>query len=376
VVAQVENAAAVPKLPKSASVLMSQRKESTAVTDADPSVVERDLLLTQLSALHGNLIRDFMRENEIAPLSGRKEELVDRIRAALVGNDVTWQGLIEYLDRVEPFNKQHVTLYRFVGDAGPDYASADAVKALLDKHGLADVWANRLPLAAPEDLTLSSVGFDDDTLEIYAIGRRTYPERRREREAEISLGPQFETRVYENVAIRSWVRLLWNIPSGHASLQISQLPRQSLYDDVRADFDALIDAWVPVGSLQPLDLGKAVSRLEEAVIEGKGEVRIQSVGHNSHGGLRSQISSGAQGQSVYGESTDYDEALKKLHASGPGAAGSLYFLPAAGGGLAATPLTDEVHVVLNAKENSINFARPTEQPALEHVLRRIRTLAT
>jgi hypothetical protein len=346
------------------------------VTDANPSAVERDLLLTQLSSLHGNLIRDFMREKEIAPLSGRKDELVDRIRSTLVGGNLTWQELIEYLDRVEPFNKQHVSLYRFVGDAGPDYADAEAVKALLHEHGLADVWDNRLPLAAPEDLTLSSVGFEDDTLEVYAIGRRTYPERRRDREGEVSLGPQFETRVYENVAIRSWVRLLWHVPSSHVSLQISQLPRQGLYDAVRADFDALIDGWVPLGSFQPLDLGKAVSRLEEAVIEGKGEVRIQSVGHNSHGGLRSQISSGAQAQSVYGESTDYDEALEKLHASGPGAAGSLYFLPAAGGGLSGSLLSEEVHVVLNAKENRINFPRPTDQPALEHVLRRIRTLAT
>jgi hypothetical protein len=337
---------------------------------------ERDLLLAQLSALHSNLIRDFMRENEIGPLSGRKDELVDRIRAGLVGNDVTWRELIEYLDRVEPFNKQHVTLYRFRGDAGADYANAEAVKALLAKHGLSDVWENRLPLAAPEDLTLSAVSFHDDTLEVYAIGRRTYPERRRDRESEVSLGPRFEARVYENVAIRSWVRLLWHVPSGHASLQISQLPRQGLYDAVRADFDALIEGWVPLGSFQPLDLGKAVSRLEEAVIEGKGEVRIQSVGHNSHGGLRSQISSGAQGQSVYGESADYDDALEKLHASGPGAAGSLYFLSAAGGGLSGAPLEEEVHVVLNAKESRINFPRSTDQHALEHVLRRIRTLAT
>jgi hypothetical protein len=342
------------------------------------TAAERELLLTQFGALRSDEIRDFMRDKGIGPLRGRKDELIDRVAQALRKREVevNWEGLIDFLDGVEPYNKQHVILYKVSAETGRDWQDSEMVAALLREHGLGELWQSRVPLAAPEQVTLSSVRLDDGVLEIYAIARRSYPVRRKDREEGLMDEPRFEARVYENVQVRTWIRLRWMLASGEASLHIAQLPRKGIYEATREEFFGLLRGWFPVDVFDPLNLSQAVSRLEEAEINGAPEARVQAVGHNSRGGLRSNISSGAAEQSVFGESSDYDDALKTLHDAGPGSGGSFYFLPPAAGGPAGTPLSDEIHVVIVVKDDRINFPQPTNEDHLNHVLRRVRILAT
>lgn len=347
-------------------------------TPAHPGSSNRELLLRHLYAHPVPILKAFMREQSITGLSGTKEELEASIRRALGAGDLQQDALIGYLDRVEPRAKQHVVLYDTPGHLADLWSDEAEVEAAVNAAGLSELWQQRVPLAAPDQLELSSIQFDDGRLEVYAVARRTYLRRRPELEQSERVidGIPVEEHLFERVVVRQWSRLVWDPTAGAASIHISQLPQERLYSEALEEFLDLLHDWLPFDAFSILNLARVIGALHTQAETGTAEARIQAVEYNTFGGRRIAVRGLDRNQEVLGENAAVDEAVRIARDNGTGAGGNFYFLPAAdGSGPPNNPLREEAHVDLVVFHQRVNFRRATGPGGIDYICSRVRALA-
>lgn len=326
--------------------------------------------------MRADYIRDLMRARDIPGLANNKSKLLEAVEKALTDRVLPWYRLIEFLDRHEPFGKQRVFLLEAREDT-EDQWTAEALEAAADDAGLTELWNAPTTVAAPEELTLSSVGVNDGKFTVLAIGRRTYRRRAEEYEDEVELPKErMEVHLYEFVDIRGWVRLELDLATGAAEIRAVSLPQQEAQQAVFEEFRDLLDGWFPLDAFDSLNLAKTIKALhEDERINTPHEARVQAVGYDDPSGLKSTIRSSSSGQSVSGQGSAMDIAIDAIRGSGNGADGNFYFLPPNEGGVAGTPLSKSVRVVVYAATGRIDFPKPSDAAELRHVLQRVRLLA-
>jgi hypothetical protein len=335
---------------------------------------ERELLFAHFEELRVDQIRDFMR-NRITGLSNNKPGLLKAVKDSLREVKVTWREFVEYLDSVELYRKQRVHLYQAL-DGSQEAWSAEALKAAIERSNMAHVWNANVSIAAPDELEPSSITMTDQRLEVMVIGRRTYRRRVRELEDKVDTPRDgLEVQLYERVNVRAWVRLELDLKTGALTIRASRLPTTGLQEELRNDSVDLLD-WFPEDRFAPVNLAKAIATLHKTEGDTPHEARVQAVGYGSPTGLKSAVRSSAGHQGVTGHGQDVDDAVATLRESGYGEEGNFFFLPPNSGGPPGTNLESEVRVVVYADTGEVDFPRPMKPKELEHVLRRIRVLAT
>ncbi len=320
-----------------------------------------------------------MRDNTIAGLSNNKDQLVEAVKKELRDRTLSWDTLIAFLDHQEPNGKQRVLMFQAPVSQNAQYSVA-ALKAALELAGGGELWNATVPVAAPEQLELSSVRADDQGhIEIVAIGRRRY--RHRVRELEDQVAPPkagMEVQLYEWVDVRAWVRADLDTTAGALNLRAVLLLQETVQKQLFEDFVELIEDWFPMGLFQLVDLRKAIKELHDDECSGTPcEARVQQVGYDDASGRKTSIRSASADQSVNGAPQQLQAAIDAVRASGEGSDGNFYFLPTAEGGPPNCPIgKDPVRVIIKAALGRLDFTKHHQRAELAHVLHRIRVLAT
>ena len=136
---------------------------SPVFTDDEQTQIVTDLLASEKSQ-----IRDFLASNEIVR-SGTKEEIRNRIEDGLQNGTLSLAQLVQFLDQVIPWGKQHVFLYKGPGAPIADWKNAAWLAKLLKNQRLGKYLNATLPLALPERMKLSSIMHDGRRLRVTAI---------------------------------------------------------------------------------------------------------------------------------------------------------------------------------------------------------------
>jgi hypothetical protein len=343
-----------------------------------PSQAVQALLLKHLASMRASFVRDLMRDNQIKGLSNNKDKLLDLVRKALKDGELAWDVLIAFLDEREPNGKQRVIMKMAASSRQRDYSVA-AIRQALENAGHGDLWNATVPIAAPDELQLSSVGVKDDVLHVVAIGRRTYRRRASELEGEVELPrDDLEVQLYEHVEVRAWVRAELDTRTGALNIRAVSFPQEKAQRELLDDFEATIASWFPVDLFDTLDLRKAIKALHDDECSGAPyEARVQAVGYDDASGRKTSMRSASANQSVNGASPSLQAAIDAVRASGEGADGNFFFLPTAQGGPANVPIGAEpVRVGIKAAAGQLDFTKPHEGGELVHVLHRIRVLAS
>lgn len=333
---------------------------------------DRDLLLSDLLALKKDQIRDFLGRHKLLR-AGRKDEIRCRVEEALADETLSLSQLVEFLDEVIPWGKQHVLLYKGPQKPIADWRKKEWFEALLTKHRAGKYLNAKLPLVLPERMQLSSILYDQHTLRVTAIKRRDWAERLRDKDdfGETEDGLAIEYRAYVNRVTRSVVVFEWNLKTNVAMLQISQLPSGHKYERAAEEFFKLIANWLDVEQFQTVDLRPAIKRLHELEETKKGETRSHGIKYRTLQGRALAGTSPSAKHSLLGE-RDFDAALSSVRKKGVGHLGNFYWLPANPQADGANPLSREAHVVIVASNGRINFPTPNAESTVRHVLSRIR----
>jgi hypothetical protein len=166
----------------------------------------------------------------------------------------------------------------------------------------------------------------------------------------------------------------WNLISNNATLQISQLPTGSKYEEEEIKFAELINPWLNLNSFTKLDLRRVIKKLHELEANGIPEARSHGLSYLSQGGRRITAQSPTPQDSIFGEQ-EVDIALKSIRDRGVGNIGNFYWLPKSINSANGNPLEREVHTIIVGNKSRINFTTPNKKEDIEYVLSRVRILS-
>lgn len=333
---------------------------------------EQALIITDLLALKKTQIGDFLSAHDL-PKSGTKEELRARVEESLQAGVLTLPQIVQFLDDVIPWGKQHVYLYEGPRASIASWRKPEWVEKRLKKHHLGKYLNASLPIVLPEKMKVSSILHDANRLRITAIKRRDWWERDADYDdtATTEEGDDIELRAFVHRVTRSLVAFEWNLVANNAILQISQLPTGFDYQEVAEEFFELLDGWFDGTKFSLIDLRPPIKKLHELEESGNGETRSHGINYRTLQGRRFEGKSASPTDPLLGEAS-IDAAMSAVRKSGVGHLGNFYWLPTNGANPVVNPLDEELHVIVFGFKNRINFPTPNDEQTIRHVLSRIR----
>ena len=341
----------------------------------DYSAEERQALIDFVLALRKSHIRDFLSQVEL-PLSGTKEDLRERLQEALDGGDLTYERLVDLLDSVAPWGKQHVFLYH--GPQGDMQAWKDPehIQRLLKQHRLGKLFNAKLPLILPEKLTLSSITHGDGRLRVTAVEKREYRERTPQHDEEkvTKDGERVILKAYMHHVARTLAAFEWDLNANVATLQITQLQEDGDYENLAGDFSRLVTSWLDVKQFGAVDLRPTIAKLHAMGQNGQGEARPHGVNYLTPQGRQVSARSPSPRHSVLGEAV-LDEAMETIRKNTVGNLGNFYWLPSVKAGPVANPLDVDIHLIIVGAKSRVNFPTPNSEEVVRYVLHRVRALS-
>jgi hypothetical protein len=135
---------------------------------------EAESLIDILVGLRVDRVRAFM-ERVGLPRAGTKADLHERATAGF--GDGTFSivdDLIDYLDEVEPWGRQHVILLEAKQSAAAGLCRSDGIRRRAHDAGLEHLLDHRRRQVLPADLVLSAIRSEGDMIEVVAVERREY----------------------------------------------------------------------------------------------------------------------------------------------------------------------------------------------------------
>lgn len=336
---------------------------------------ERQALVDFVFALKKSHIQDFLQRVEL-PKSGTKPDLRERLQEALDEGRLAYERVVDFLDSVVPWGKQHVFLYTGPRDDLRSWKDADHVLDRLKQHRLGKLFNARLPLILPDKLTLSSITHADGKLRVTAVQRREYTERTPEHDEqkETEQGERIVLKAYMHYLSRTLVGFEWDLDANTAMLQITQLHRDALYEEVAAEFFGLVGNWLDIKLFGAVDVRRAIRRLHELEGNGRAEARSHGIHYRTLQGRRLSAHSPSPRDSVLGEAI-IDQAMDNVGKTGVGHLGNFYWLGGVKPGPVPNPLNGDVHVIIVGDKSRINFPTPNTEDVVRYVLYRVRALS-
>jgi len=341
----------------------------------DYTAEEREALIDFVLALRKSHIRNLLKWVDL-PVSGTKPELRSRLQEALTEGQFTYERLVDFLDSVAPWGKQHVFLYD-----GPRFdlrrwRDPGHVQGLLKEHRLGKLFNARLPLILPDKLTLSSVTHSDGRLRVTAVQKRDYSERAREHDEEKKTpdGKRISFRAYVRHLTRTLVAFEWDLNANAGMLQITQLQRDGDYEELAGEFARLVGPWLDFRHCGRIDLRPIIGKLDEIEKDGHAETRSHGIDFRSPQGRRVSARSPSPRDPVRGE-VFIDNAVDSVRKNSVGHLGNFYWLAGNHSGPVPNPLKSDVHVIIVAAKSRVNFPTPNTEDVVRYVLHRVRALS-
>jgi len=306
--------------------------------------------------------------------SGTKEQIRERIEETLGEGTLSLSQIVQFLDEVVPWGKQHVYLYKGPQSSIANWRKPEWLVKLLKKHHLGKYLNASLPLALPEKMKMSSILHDGNWVRITAIKRRDWWERNPEYDdtTVTDEGDDVELRAFIHRVTRSLVAFEWDLIANVAFLQISQLPTGFRYEEVAEEFFEMIGGWLDINRFSIVDLRPAIKNLHELEEAGTGETRSHGINYRTLQGRRFEGKSASPADPLLGEAV-IDAALGAVRNSGVGHLGNFYWLPGPTANPTSNPLDAEMHVIIVGQHNRINFPTPNVKQTVRYVLSRIRS---
>ena len=336
---------------------------------------ERRSVVEFMLALRKSHIQEFLQDVDL-PKSGSKSELRERIQDAIEEGRLTVEQLVAFLDTIVPWGKQHVFLFTGPrGDVG-SWKDPEHVLDKLKKQQLEHVFNARLPLVLPEELTLSSITHAAGRLRVTAVQKREYTERAPEYDdTKVTDGDgEVILKAYVNHVSRTLVAFEWDLNANVAMLQITQLNRDTLYEEVAKEFFKLVSGWLDSTMFAPVNVRAAIRKLHELADNGKAEARFHGIDYRTLRGSRLSAKSPSPRDSVFADDI-IDGAMAGVAKSSVGHLGNFYWLAGSNGNGLVNPLKTDVHLFIVGDKHRINFPTPNSEDVVRYVLHRVRALS-
>lgn len=332
---------------------------------------EKSKIFDYFKELKLDYIKLFLTEKGLRK-TGNKEQLIEELKEHVENKHVSLSELVNFLDNLTPYGKQHVFLYNGPEQEVVSWRQADYVRNVLKKHDRLEFMSQKLHLILPTDLTLSSIEYHPTRdLKVLAVQRRDYIERREDLDPP-NTDSDIELHAYQHQVLRGVIIFYWDLISNQARLQITQLPSRGNYEDVESAFGHLIHPWLPFNLFTKVNLRPSITYLRN-LERSNPETRSQDVSVVSYGGRKISFKSPTSQDSTSGEEV-IDEAFEHVRDVAIGHLGNFYWLPKSVNTRPENILEEEVHTIIVGNRGRINFMTPNTKEDFEYVLSRVRSM--
>lgn len=345
------------------------------ITPPEYSKEEREKIIQYFMNLKGDLIRDFLTSYDL-PKSGTKPKLIEHIQEYLDDGIFEYKDLVNFLDTIVPWGKQHVFLYYGPESEVEKWRDEEYCYKVIKENKLSQYLNTRIPLILPKSITISSIEYiPSRQLKIYSVESREYWQRKKELDKIIKQkNEEIELRAYLHLVTRGIIIFKWDLISNSATLQISQLPSGSKYEEVEERFGQLIESVLNFKLFQKIDLRPVIKKLHELEDIGNKETRSHGIDYRTLGGRIISARSSTPRDSVLGEQA-VDDALSNISKRGVGHIGNFYWLPSSMNKKKGNTLENEVHTIIVGNKGRINFPTHNKKGDIEYVLSRMRSIS-
>jgi hypothetical protein len=323
----------------------------TRFTDED-----RDTLVDLLLSHKAEYLREFFREHDISG-AGNKQELRERILAGLGNHTLTLSGLVDLLDRIEGWGKQHVYMLNVPPAFSTRWRDTAWVTGHLNRHHLGEMINQKMPLILPSDPRLSAVLATDTRIQFVWIEKRTWEER-----TDVQFRGDEIIRTYRIYKARGITAFDWDLTSSTAMLRIQQLPRKSNYKEKKDHFLATLKPLFDVDQLVPVSIGRSIKNIENA-----DEVDSRQVNYKTPSGSETRFKSSSRTMG-YSADKSITQARNALGTSVLGYYGNFYWKEQA-------PLSQRIHIKIYPEDQRVGMLSQCSESEVRHVLSRIRQLS-
>jgi hypothetical protein len=326
--------------------------------------LEEKVLLSTLMAQRADIIRELLGSVGL-PRSGTKEELEERLRAALRDADITPDQIVHALDRVEAWGRQHVFLYNAPTRIPSEFKSRSGFQATLKNAGW-DVTLNEPSnLMLPSSKTVRLISLSDRILRIEWVEARRWTERLKSLDyTEVVNGEEIIFQAAKPRLQRAISAFEWNFDAQTAELFIYRLPSGTRYSAEEIAFRALLKPIVDLDYFETVRMKRALARLKDS--SGIRERRTNYIAPNG-AKLSMQSADRATTLSAERELQEIRDLIKQSKKYGA-AFLNCFWEPDA-------ELSDEVHTHIDSFEARVGFLGQCSEEAVRYVLQRIRKAA-
>ena len=334
---------------------------------------EQNKIFDYFEELKADYIRSFLASKGLRK-SGAKNDLIVNITEYVEKGQIAYTDLVNFLDEVTPYGKQHVFLYSGSDREVSNWKKEHYCIKILEENKKIQFLNKKLHLILPENLSLSSIEYDPGKeLKILAVQRRDYIDRCAEFDTPVDKNG-IELHAYKHQVIRGLIIFQWNLLTNLARLQITQLPSRGSYEDAEKNFIELTQPWLPYNTFNKMDIRPSITRLRGMEVpEGTPEARSSDFSLDTVEGRRLSLKSPSNQDSTAGEEI-LDEIIQQAGSIGVAHLGNFYWLPKESNPIPGNILENEVHTIIVGNKSRINFTKPNRKEDFEYVLSRVRAL--
>lgn len=315
-------------------------------------------ILELLGAHNNENLKGFLRDHSL-PTSGTKNDLLGRLEEGLRRGDFQLRELVELLNEIESWGKQHIFLFSAPGTLSKEWRDGKKLESALSKSGRQSLLEKSLPLVLPDAPTLSSVEFKENVLRLLWVEKRVWQERLPDEDREDDEYEDVFYKAYKACTERGVTVFEWDLVTSEAMLKIRQLSRGANYTEKYEEYKELMSGLIDLGAFDPLPLSKAIKALEHS-----DEVRSRQLNWATESGGTASFKS-SRADVGYKNDNQLLDARNAMGENIEGVLGNFYWL-------SERDLTREIHTTLHGDESRVGIGRQDSEMDIRYVLSRVR----
>lgn len=233
---------------------------STARSDVRKA---HDLAHSVIVAQSNVFIKELLRKKGYKG-AANKEQIEAQLHEAIDSGALTYQEITTWMEETEGWGNEHVYLYKVPDGLVGTLASADKVRARLEKAGRGELWQADRSLEFPNALKLTGVYHDGDELMFVWHEGAGYKRRAKEKDFEEDDpdGEHYCYEAYRRVAQRDVTRVIVRRTLLAVFLPGDNPPAS--HEERRTVLHSEITAFAPFMDWEPYSMGEAIKALDTA----------------------------------------------------------------------------------------------------------------
>jgi hypothetical protein len=297
--------------------------------------------------------------------TGTKHDLRERLAEALSAGDLTPNHLVEVLDTVEAWGRQHVFLYVAPDKVPVHLKSVTGLQSTLKNIGWTVTVNAPASIIMPSQKEVRLVSLHSDRLRVEWVETRKWTERLPTLDRIESIdGEEIVFQANSKRYQRAISSFEWNFLAQTGELSIHRLPSGTRYDKEEEAFQAILKPLVDLENFEKIRMRKALTKLKDAA-----GIRERKTNYLAASGSKLSMQSSGRGTTI-GAEPDLKEVRDLIKQSKKMGVAFLNCFWEENG-----TLLQEVHTHIDGFDCRVGFLAQCTKESVTYVLSRIRKAA-